>query len=57
VPTLPDCIEYIIVHELAHLLERHHSDRFTALMDQFMPQWRAHRETLNNAPLGHEKWE
>jgi len=34
------CLEYIVVHEMVHLLERHHNDKFTAYMDQFMPQWR-----------------
>lgn len=51
------CLEYIVVHELAHLLERHHNERFTALMDQFLPQWRHQREELGRAPLGHEEWE
>ena len=50
-------IEYILVHELMHLLERHHNDRFTALMTQFMPHWRHNREELNRAPLGHETWD
>jgi predicted metal-dependent hydrolase len=50
------CLEYIIVHELVHLLERHHNDRFTAYMDKFMPQWRLLRDTLNKSPLGHETW-
>jgi predicted metal-dependent hydrolase len=50
------CLEYIIAHELVHLLERNHSDRFTALMDQFSPNWRHYREVLNRAPLGHEEW-
>ncbi|MGA3208772.1 MAG: SprT family zinc-dependent metalloprotease [Syntrophales bacterium] len=50
------CLEYIIVHELVHLLERQHNDRFTAYMDKFMPQWRLLRETLNQGPLGHETW-
>jgi len=39
-----------------HLLERHHTDRFRALMDQFMPDWRLHRDALNEAPLAHEDW-
>ena len=52
----PQCLEYIVVHELVHLLERHHNDRFTALMDGFMPQWRQFRKLLNTAPLGHESW-
>ena len=51
------CLEYIIVHELVHLLERHHNDRFQKLMDQFMPQWRLHREELNRGPLGYEDWD
>ena len=51
------CLEYIIVHEMVHLLERHHNDRFAACMDNFMPQWRLHRAELNRGPLGHETWE
>lgn len=51
------CLEYIVVHELVHLLERPHSNRFMALMDRFMPQWRLYRDELNRAPLGHEAWE
>lgn len=50
------CLEYIIVHELAHLLERHHNERFTAHMNQYMPLWRQYREELNQAPLAHESW-
>lgn len=51
------CLEYIIIHELVHLIERHHNDQFRKLMDQFMPQWRFHREELNRGPLGHENWD
>jgi len=51
------CLEYIIVHEMAHLLERLHNDRFTEHMDKFMPQWRFFREELNKAPLGHAAWD
>ena len=50
------CLEYIIVHELMHLLERNHNDRFKALMDYHLPHWRLIREELNRAPLGHEQW-
>jgi predicted metal-dependent hydrolase len=50
------CLEYIVVHEMVHLLERHHNERFTELMDKFMPQWRLHRDELNRTPLSHEKW-
>jgi predicted metal-dependent hydrolase len=52
----PECLEYVVVHEMAHLLEHSHNSRFIALMDQFMPSWRNHREELNRAPLGHEEW-
>jgi predicted metal-dependent hydrolase len=49
-------LEYIIVHEMLHLLERNHNDRFKALMDRFMPLWRSYREELNQAPLAHDAW-
>lgn len=52
----PRCLEYIVVHELTHLLERGHGDRFVALMDGFMPDWRARRDELNAAPLADEAW-
>jgi len=51
------CLEYIIVHELVHLLERHHNERFAAYMNKFMPLWQHYRQELNQAPLGHESWE
>lgn len=51
------CLEYILVHELVHLHERNHNDRFIRLMDQFMPNWRLIREELNRAPLSHLDWE
>jgi hypothetical protein len=50
------CLEYILVHEMVHLLERHHNDKFREYMDRFMPQWRLNREESNRAPLGHERW-
>ena len=49
-------LEYILVHELTHLIEKTHNSRFTALMDQFMPQWREYREMLNTSPLTQEDW-
>lgn len=51
------CLEYIVVHELVHLLEHTHNDRFVAYMDRFMPQWRMYRQTLNRLPVRHEDWE
>lgn len=56
VKTPVHCLEYIIVHEMVHFLERNHGDQFIELMDQFMPMWRQHREELNRSPLGHEEW-
>jgi len=50
------CIEYLVVHELIHLLERLHSPRFVALLDRHLPTWRARRDQLNAAPLGHDVW-
>ena len=50
------CLVYILVHEMVHLLERTHNDRFRELMDRFLPQWRTYRDTLNRAPLAHEDW-
>lgn len=50
------CLEYIVVHELVHLLERRHGERFIALMDEFMPNWRVCRGMLNSGVLGHEAW-
>jgi predicted metal-dependent hydrolase len=52
----PECLEYIVVHELVHLLEPTHNARFVALMDQFMPQWQFHRDALNRLPLRRETW-
>jgi predicted metal-dependent hydrolase len=47
-----NCIEYIVLHELAHLVERQHSDRFIALMSKHLPNWRQLKESLNQQPLG-----
>ncbi|MCX6141774.1 MAG: SprT family zinc-dependent metalloprotease [Ignavibacteriales bacterium] len=50
------CLDYIIVHEMAHLLERRHNPNFVALMDKFLPNWKSLRQTLNSYPLRHEAW-
>ena len=44
------CLEYIVVHEMVHLLEPSHNARFIALMDQFMPKWQSVRDILNQTP-------
>lgn len=52
-----ECLEYVIVHELVHLLEPSHNHRFVALMDKFMPQWKQFRDELNRVPLAHQEWD
>ena len=52
----PRSLEYVVVHEMIHLLERNHGERFTSLMDRFMPDWRSRRDALNGAPLADERW-
>ena len=52
-----ECLEYIVVHELVHLLEPTHNARFIHLMDQQMPKWQSHRQLLNSLPVRHENWE
>jgi predicted metal-dependent hydrolase len=52
-----ECLEYIVVHEMAHLLEPTHNARFISLMDQYMPKWQSHREVLNRLPVRHERWD
>ena len=52
----PGGLEYIVVHEMTHLLERTHNDRFVALMDKNLPNWRTLRDELNGAPLADEDW-
>jgi predicted metal-dependent hydrolase len=49
-------LEYIVVHEMAHLLEPTHNHCFVNLMDRLIPHWRFYREELNHLPLGHEQW-
>lgn len=50
------CLEFIVVHEMVHLLERHHNERFQSKMDALMPSWRRYRDELNRMPLAHEEW-
>jgi predicted metal-dependent hydrolase len=52
-----EILEYIVVHEMAHLLEPTHNSRFVGLMDRFLPQWRESRAALNRLPVRHERWE
>lgn len=52
----PDCLEYIVVHELTHYLDGKHGARFSALMDRNLPDWRSRRDQLNGSPLAEEDW-
>tara|TARA_R110001583_G_scaffold73138_1_gene203967 strand:- start:222 stop:935 length:714 start_codon:yes stop_codon:yes gene_type:complete len=52
----PECLEYILVHELVHLLERRHNERFKTFMDKYLPDWRERRNLLNKMPLAHNNW-
>ena len=53
----PQCLEYIVVHEMAHLLVRHHNDQFSNLMNRCLPNWKLLRQTLNATPLPHANWD
>ena len=53
----PECLEYLVVHEMTHLLEPTHSARFLALMDLFLPNWQQVRAALNRLPVKHEDWD
>jgi hypothetical protein len=53
----PLCLEYIVLHEMAHLLERTHSERFTKLMDGLLARLVHPPRVLNGAPLAHEEWD
>jgi predicted metal-dependent hydrolase len=52
----PECLEYLVVHELLHLRVRHHDDQFRATMDRLLPRWNQTRKVLNAAPLAHANW-
>jgi len=51
-----ECLEYLVVHEMTHLLEPTHNDRFMTLLESFMPKWRFFRDELNRLPVRHEDW-
>lgn len=52
----PECLEYILVHELMHLLEPSHNAAFVRLMDRHLPNWKLLRQRLNRLPVRHEDW-
>jgi hypothetical protein len=52
-----ECLEYILVHELLHIIEPTHNARFQSLLQTYMPKWQSYRQTLNQLPVRHESWE
>lgn len=50
------CLEFIIVHEMIHLLERHHNEKFMAYMDKYLPNWKGLKNELNKLPISHSGW-
>ena len=50
------CLEYIIFHEMVHLLERHHNERFLYYMDTYLPTWKQLKMELNSLPVSHADW-
>lgn len=51
-----ECVEYILVHELTHLHERHHNERFKRLLESYLPNWQSRQKLLNQSPLSNEDW-
>lgn len=52
-----ECIEYIVVHEMVHLLEKKHNERFKSLMDYYLPMWKVYKKELNQQPISHFEWD
>ena len=52
-----ECLEMLIVHELVHILVPNHDDRFSAKMDEYLPDWLSRQKTLNASPLAFERWD
>jgi len=53
----PECLEYIVVHEMIHVREPKHGAAFVTLMDRFLPGWEIRRQTLNRLPIRHADWD
>jgi predicted metal-dependent hydrolase len=50
------CVEYIVVHEMVHLLERHHNDTFRSYLEYYLPDWKRRKDELNRLPVSHADW-
>jgi predicted metal-dependent hydrolase len=51
------CLEYVLVHEMTHLIEKNHTEEFKTLMNSVLKRWNQYKEELNNSTLGYSKWE
>ncbi|MFC1486936.1 M48 family metallopeptidase [Thermoproteota archaeon] len=51
------CLEYVLVHELTHIVEKNHTEKFKLLMYSFMPKWAQYKEELNSGKIGHFTWD
>jgi len=52
-----ECLEYVIVHELMHLIEKKHNDHFVTMMEKYIPKWKSVKEDLNSFMLSYEEWD
>lgn len=52
----PACIEYVVVHELVHLIEKKHSEKFVALVAKYIPKWKSLKDELNSFILSYDEW-
>ena len=50
------CVDYVVAHELLHLVEKKHNDKFVSLMTKYIPKWRGIKEDLNRFMLSYEEW-
>ena len=55
--TIPECLEFIVVHEMVHLLEPTHNVRIVALLEEYVPQWQHYRDMLNRLLVAHDEWD
>src|SRR3990167_9349546 len=51
------CIQYVVVHELIHLIEIKHNDKFVELINKYLPKWRSEKDELNQLILSYEEWD
>jgi len=52
-----ECLEYVVIHEMVHLIEKNHNARFHSLMEKYYPNWKHSKDLLNRLPVSHVDWE